>query len=121
MSDPFSIADDLRFYAEGLARKNETQAARLSADTQEDLKTLNARVQRLALLNQALWELLCERLGMSDADLERKACEVDLRDGAADGRITAKAVRCPQCNRVNNSRHRQCMYCATPFETMPFE
>ena len=33
------------------------------------------------MLNQALWELLSERLQITDAELEQRAYEVDMRDG----------------------------------------
>jgi hypothetical protein len=84
------------------------------------VQALEDQVERLALLNQALWELLRGKLGFTDADLERIAQEVDLRDGVADGKITARAVKCPACQRVNNSRRGQCMYCGQRFESPLF-
>jgi hypothetical protein len=81
-----------------------------------EIKDLTEQVERLALLNQALWELLVERAGLTNADLERKAAEIDLRDGNPDGKMTSRAVRCPRCNRVCNSRHSKCLYCGQLFE-----
>lgn len=81
-----------------------------------EVKLLQHQVERLSLLNQAMWELLRERGGMTDADLERKAQEVDMRDGVEDGKITATPVKCPQCNRISNSKHAQCMYCGLEFQ-----
>lgn len=86
------------------------------AEIRSEVKDLQRQVERLALLNQALWELLRERLHLSDADLEAMAQTVDMRDGVADERMTAQAVRCPNCTRVNNSRHAKCLYCGQLFE-----
>ncbi|MBI1318657.1 MAG: hypothetical protein GC168_06880 [Candidatus Hydrogenedens sp.] len=102
------------------------QSAAAQANTQAtanrtEIRELTEQVERLSLLNQALWELLSEKTGLTDADLERRARDIDLRDGKADGKMTRTAVRCPSCSRVNSSRHGQCMYCGTLFEKMLFE
>jgi len=93
---------------------------RLELEHRNQIRELQHQVERLSLLNQALWELVRERLGMSDDDLERLAHEIDLRDGVADGKITATPVRCPSCNRVNSSRHPKCIYCGQYFEKPVF-
>lgn len=85
-----------------------TQSARV--------RELEHQVARLMLLNQALWELLRSRLEMTDADLEKFVREVDMRDGVEDGEITHKAVKCPECGRVSNSKHYKCLYCGLEFE-----
>ena len=125
MSEDSDAMSGMQFYGVGFTSPGNLaqgqQAQRQANEMRGDVRDLIARIQRLSLLNQAMWEIMSERLGVTDADLERKAQEVDLRDGVADGRITQKAVRCPQCHRVNNSRHRQCMYCSTEFHTMLFE
>lgn len=84
--------------------------------TTAKLKELTHQIQRLMLLNQALWELVRERLNLTDADLERVAQDVDLRDGVADGRMTETALRCPKCGRVSSSKHWKCLYCGVEFE-----
>ncbi|MBI3117690.1 MAG: hypothetical protein HYZ00_03325 [Candidatus Hydrogenedentes bacterium] len=92
------------------------QASQAQAETKSEVNELQRQVERLALLNQAMWEVLRDRLGLSDADLEAMAHAVDMRDGTADDRMTAQAVRCPSCSRVNNSRHAKCLYCGQLFE-----
>ncbi|GMW00980.1 MAG: hypothetical protein AMXMBFR84_21170 [Candidatus Hydrogenedentota bacterium] len=84
--------------------------------TASQMRELQHQVQRLMLLNQALWELLREKLNVTDAELEQKAAEIDLRDGVQDGRLTEVGMRCPSCNRVSNSKHWKCLYCGQEFE-----
>ena len=80
------------------------------------LKDLEDTIARLSMLNQALWEILSERLQITEAELEQKAYEVDMRDGVEDGKITASPVKCPSCQRVSNSKHGRCLYCGQMFE-----
>ncbi|MCC6144405.1 MAG: hypothetical protein IT368_11425 [Candidatus Hydrogenedentes bacterium] len=91
-------------------------ASRVAQDARSEVRDLRYQVERLALLNQALWELLRARLNLSDAELEAMAQQVDLRDGVADGKMTQQPVRCPTCARVSNSRHAKCLYCGQLFE-----
>lgn len=82
----------------------------------QQMDALHHDVQRLKLINQALWELLRERARLTDEDLVAKMQEVDLRDGKEDGEITDGALRCPDCGRVSASRHGRCLYCGTLFD-----
>ena len=81
-----------------------------------EIRELRMQLERLTLMNQALWELLRERLQLSDMELENKVAEVDMRDGVADGKLTPTAVRCPNCSRVCNARHAKCLYCGQLFQ-----
>lgn len=98
--------------ANARARNSES----LAIESMESVKELRHQVERLSLLNQALWELIRDKAGLTDADLERVASEIDLRDGVADGKIGGGAVTCPTCRRVSNSRHYKCLYCGELFE-----
>ncbi len=80
------------------------------------VRELEHHVARLSLLNQALWELIRGKLGLTDADLERIAKEIDLRDGVEDGCITSGPLQCPRCGRVSSSKHWKCLYCGLEFE-----
>ena len=77
---------------------------------------LTRKVHRLELLNQALWELARDRLGLTEEDLEAKTKEIDLRDGVADGQISEVPLKCPSCGRVSSSRFWKCLYCGLEFE-----
>lgn len=108
---------DVQSAGSASAAKRAVQAAN---EARSALIDLEHQVARLSLLNQALWELIRDRLHLTDADLERMAHDVDLRDGRQDGQISATAVRCPTCGRVNNSKHAKCLYCGQLFEKPAF-
>lgn len=81
-----------------------------------DVAHLKHHLGRLMLLNQALWELLQQKMGLSEAELLALVEQIDLRDGKADGKLTEHPLRCPKCTRVNSSRHQRCLYCGQEFE-----
>jgi len=62
-----------------------------------ELAELQRQVDKIALVNQALYELLRARTGITDEDLRRKIREVDMRDGSEDGDIKAPPLKCPKC------------------------
>ena len=79
-------------------------------------RRLEAKIDGLALLSQALWELVREHTTLSEADLRAKVAEIDARDGRIDGRITGTSTNCVSCERPTHSRQSACMYCGTPIE-----
>ena len=90
--------------------------AEVPAGVSMQLRELTAQVQRLQLLNQAFWELIRDRLNLTDADFERVAHEVDMRDGVADGKMTQTGLQCPNCGRISSSKHWRCLYCGQEFK-----
>jgi hypothetical protein len=67
-----------------------SRAESMAIESKQQAKDVLHQVQRLSLLNQALWEILRDRLKMTDADLERVAQAIDMRDGKADGKISGR-------------------------------
>ena len=84
------------------------------------VKHLEATVAKLLMINEALWEIVRDKFGMSDEDLNDKIYEVDMRDGAADGKNQRKASKCPNCNHMVSSRHTACLYCGHVMDTSVF-
>lgn len=78
-----------------------------------EVRRLERRADQMALVCQALWELLRERTDLTDNDLVNRLREVDLRDGVADGRMTPVPVECPSCHRQSTSKRDECLYCGT--------
>lgn len=72
---------------------------------------LSARVDRLTLINMALWSLLKERAGLSEEDLANRIQEIDLADGQLDGRVRAQIQTCPHCQRTLSQKHNRCLFC----------
>ena len=72
---------------------------------------LEEKVERLALITRALFELLQESSGASEERLRAKITEIDLRDGQADGRMTPIPKRCPKCDAMMSPRFRRCLFC----------
>ena len=107
------------FWAGSITRVDDnipSQPPRVPVSVMSRQKNLEQEVRRLALMNQALWEVLRQRLGLTDEDLLRKVKEVDLRDGVEDGRMTEVGLECPTCGRVSSSKHWRCLYCGHQFE-----
>ncbi len=84
------------------------------------IRQLEQSIDRLLLINMAMWDLIKSRTGLMESDLLRQMQIVDLRDGVADGRVTPTTTPCPKCNRPNSSRQKQCLYCGQPLHTGPF-
>ncbi len=79
-------------------------------------RDLEHEIERLKLLNQALWELLKGKLKLSDDELVKCITDVDMRDGVADGKMTTVALKCPTCSRISSSKYWKCLYCGQEFE-----
>lgn len=94
------------------------------AAAQREMKILTERLEKLILMNMAMWSLIQEKTGLSEEDLMQRVQEIDLRDGVADGKITRTIKQCGHCGRTISKRHTKCLYCGsevlteTPFESI---
>lgn len=82
-----------------------------------EVQRLEAKIDGLALISQALWEIVQEKTDATTLEIEQKIKEIDLRDGREDGKITGKTSPCPKCKRPAHSRQGACMYCGTAITT----
>ncbi|MCG3135681.1 MAG: hypothetical protein HMLKMBBP_03413 [Planctomycetes bacterium] len=94
-------------YSQRSATDANAKAGRAEAAAAE----MQLRMDRMALACEAMWELVRERTGATDADLRRKIEEIDLRDGKLDGRIARTVAPCARCGRAVNSGRRRCIRC----------
>lgn len=92
------------------ARRDAVQA---SDRMHSEVLRLEAKIDGLALVCQALWEVVRQETDLTDADIAKKIEEIDLRDGKRDGRITGRPMMCTKCGRPTHTRQRACMYCGT--------
>lgn len=82
----------------------------------KEVLRLEAKMDRLAIITQGLWELLIEKTDLTEKDIEAKIAEIDIRDGRKDGKILGKPTTCPKCTRPTHSRLRSCPYCGTALD-----
>jgi hypothetical protein len=95
------------------ARRARSKAEYLSLT----IKNLEEKIDQMALRCQAMWELLRDTTGLTDAEIVEKICDVDLRDGVLDGKITKTGQPCPGCGRTINAKHNHCLYCGEPAQS----
>ena len=81
-----------------------------------EIARLEAKIDGLALVSQALWELTRERTQLTDDDIRAKITEIDARDGRADGRLLGGPTACKGCGRTAHTRQAACMYCGTAID-----
>lgn len=87
------------------------QANQKATDQQYRIKQLEQSIDKLLLINVAMWNLLKTKTGLTEADLLKEMQAVDLQDGVADGRITPSVQQCGKCGRTVSSRYKRCLYC----------
>lgn len=80
------------------------------------VRELERRLDRAELVNRAIWDIIAKSANLTEADLENRIKEIDMRDGVADGKVTIVPLRCPTCKRVSSSKHWKCLYCGQEFE-----
>ena len=109
--DVFQQAQIAEAQANAFSAKDDANRTgnRLVTETQR----LESKIDGLALICQALIEILRDNGGVSENMIKKKIREIDLRDGRADGRIVGKPLECPQCRRPAHTRQKVCMYCGT--------
>lgn len=90
--------------------------AKATADSSKSqIQDVEARLEYLTLISQALWELLKKETKLKEKDLIEKIVEVDLKDGKIDGKITKPVVKCKKCGSPISIRLRKCLYCGQTY------
>jgi len=75
------------------------------------IRILEANLAKMLMINEALWEILRDKQGLTDEDLNQKLYEIDMRDGVLDGKNQRSVSECPSCHRKVSPRHPACIYC----------
>lgn len=96
------------------ASQTARDAQSTARDAERELAALQRRFDSLTITSQALWEIIRERMGLTDKQILDRIKEIDLRDGKADGKISKTILSCSQCQRNNQSGQSSCIYCGTP-------
>ena len=94
------------------AKIDRAQGATSSDDVARDaVIRLEEKLDRLALISRAMFELLQEAGALSEEKLNAKVVEIDLRDGQKDGKMTPIPKRCPKCNAMMSPKFGRCLFC----------
>lgn len=80
---------------------------------------LEKRLDHLVLANMAMWSLLSQRAGVTEAELRAEMERIDLLDGVQDGRVTPTPTLCSACGRTISARSSRCLYCGAVRELNP--
>jgi hypothetical protein len=76
-----------------------------------DIKKIHKAVDKLIIITQALWEIIAESHGLSEEYIAAKVREIDMRDGAIDGRVKRPIRVCASCGKVLPLDRDACIYC----------
>ena len=104
----FNVAQEGRIHSLNTAARRANEKA---SDALSGAADLNRRVDVLALANQALFEILKSRLGITEEEVVLRMAEIDARDGSKDGKISPRVVSCRKCARKVSTARQRCMFC----------
>ncbi len=94
----------------------------ISANTKAKIRDLEARVDKLELICESLWEFIKEDKKLKEVDLIERMTQIDLQDGVYDHKKKkSSSIKCTKCKRMNSKRHSKCMYCGQVFIVGPFD
>jgi hypothetical protein len=83
---------------------------RLTAST-DRLSDLEFRYERLHMVTTALWLLLKEHTGLTDADLKQFVAQVEASRAKAPG--AHGTMQCEKCGRIIKQAATRCIYCGS--------
>lgn len=99
-----------------------TEHSKSETDTNSRIRDLEARVDKLELVCESLWEIISKEKNLNETDLIERMTSIDLQDGRFDGKKKkTSSIECTKCGRMNSKRHSKCMYCGEVYLVEPFE
>lgn len=101
------------FYQHGKiirASADASQALSNSNEFSADVRSLERKIDRLALLSQAIWSLIREKTSLTDAELMDEIKRIDMLDGCLDGKVS-ETKKCIKCGTVLTSSADNCYSC----------
>ncbi len=78
-----------------------------------EIAELAERFERMRTTCEAMWQLVCETTGLTDAHLTYRVYELDVADGQKDGKRTIKSTPC-ECGAMVNAKVAACQFCGAP-------
>ena len=92
-------------------RDGSESVSRSATDVRAQNEIIQCDVEKLFMLTEALWTILKEKHGCTDAELVQRVQEIDLRDGKLDGKVAKVNPDCPKCGRKLMGKRPVCLYC----------
>jgi len=96
---------------EAQGRNDSETVSRTTTDVRTQNEFIQCDVEKLFMLTEALWTILKEKHGCTDAELVQRVQEIDLRDGKLDGKVAKVNPDCPKCSRKLMGKRPVCLYC----------
>ena len=105
------------------ARGNQPRAEKgpLPIKEMPRVNSLERDHERLKLITMALWDILTERLNVSEDELRQRILEMDRLDGREDGRLKLREPprNCEDCGRPMLRSAAACPYCGAQSSDLP--
>ena len=77
-----------------------------------EVEFLRHEMERILIINQALWEIIKETNHLDKDLLYKKMIEIDGRDGKVDGKVSKSPPKhCEKCNQILPRDKPFCFYC----------
>jgi hypothetical protein len=96
---------------EAQARNDNESVSPTTTDGRAQNEFIQCDVEKLFMITEALWTILKEKHGCTDAELVQRVQEIDLRDGKLDGKVAKVNPDCPKCSRKLMGKRPVCLYC----------
>ncbi len=91
--------------------KKTLDAARAAGDATARIVKLEQRYDQLRLISMAMWNLLKERLRLTDADLATYVDALRAEAAAAEQERNPELIECTKCKRKISAKSATCLYC----------
>ena len=105
-------------YVRTAAKVVAMNAASTPASTFDALEDLEARVDRLLLVIEAMWSML-KADGHTDEELAARIAALDKSDGSADGRRVPSPITCRSCGSKVMGGLPRCQICGAETGVVP--
>lgn len=103
------------FYQHGkviAASAEAKQALSKSYKSKADISSLEKKLDRVVLLNQAIWSLVKLQTNLTESDLMQEIKRLDMLDGQLDGKIV-ETKKCSKCSTILAASADSCYQCGT--------
>lgn len=103
-------------------QKSSVDKAKNTSNSRIDVDSLQQELERVLIINQALWEILRDTNKLNEDLLFQKIIEIDGRDGRIDGKVAKLPARhCTKCNHILPRDKQFCFYCGQLYSKDSFE